>query len=157
MKNCRHVVFLPLTSVHRWDCWPKPATNLHNDPNSLHVAPAKHRRTGGSKGRHAEWQAPASQIKQKSESNRPRDHVAEGSRPGALPILLKATPSAEQAVLFHQNLRQPTLSGQDGLVICRVTWKSTHRSPVNKGKAQRKRWLPSLITIVLCWRTQKQR
>ncbi len=49
----------------------------------------------------------ASEIKQKSESNRPRDHVAQGSHPEALPIPLKATSSAKQAVLFHQNLRQP--------------------------------------------------
>lgn len=49
----------------------------------------------------------ASEIKENSGSNRPRDHVAEGTHPGALPIFLKVTPSATQAVLFHQNLRQP--------------------------------------------------
>ncbi len=49
---------------------------------------------------------PASEIKQKSERNRPRDHVAEGSHPGALPISLKATSSVKQAVLFIRNLRQ---------------------------------------------------
>lgn len=64
-------------------------------------------RQSESRGIHARVTGTASEIKQNPGSNRPRDHVAEGTHPGALPIFVKVTPSATQAVLFHQNLRQP--------------------------------------------------
>ena len=107
---------LMLTSIHWWDCWTVMATDCTMTQNSLHVAPdrQKHRlewRPG--EGQEPEWgqtfgvTGTEGGIKQKSERNRPRYHVAEGAHPGALPNSLKADSSVKQAVLFHHNLRQP--------------------------------------------------
>lgn len=85
--------------------------------------------------------------------------MAERSCPKALPISLKVTSSAKQAVLFHQNLRQ-TRSEVMGLHLLSYLG-AAHRSSVNEERLPNTKAevVPTLITIapVALFRTQKQR
>lgn len=95
---CVFQQLMQLTSVHWWDYWTAMATDCTMTQNGLHMAPAQKKKKYRLEWRQGDRQEPErgqtfgvtgteGGIKQKSESNRPRDHVAEGAHPGALPEL----------------------------------------------------------------------
>lgn len=128
---------------------------LHNDPSSLLVSPAN---TGESRGPERERQTcrvtgAVSEIKQESESNRPRDHVAEGSA-------LRPFRSTSKPLHRYNNLSSFTRiyvsrahRGQCGSSFTAFTWKRIIDHHTVEKEA------PCLITIapVALFKTQKQR
>lgn len=74
----------------------------------------------------------ASEIKQKSERNRPRDHVAEGSHPGALLSPTQSHFISKTSCPLSPEFTSAALTGQEGFGHLQCYLEVAHRSAVNK-------------------------